>query len=581
MRQPAKTVVALLLFALLSVNGCAALRVAGRPDTVLVAYSPLESAQAEIAQAREQDAVGDARCVDAYFRACFHLWQTITAAPSDPQGAACRQRYNQALCALLEAACRHRRLDPTSGLTILEEGRAVVASVAHQAFPWDAADFCRLHPPPAGNEPLLRRRYACPGLGAPLVVERGRRPWNPIETRFYPETSFFAATAMLRFGDAGSAEGQSPAEAAVLEFLNPLAVPTIQVGGCEFAAAADLSAPLAQALERAPRTYFAGFVDPGGASSEPRLHFLEPYQPGKAPVVLVHGLFSDPQSWADLINDLRATPGFCERRQIWVFRYPTGRGFLQSAAALRRELQAAQQALDPSRSDPALRQMVLVGHSMGGLISKLQVTYSGESIWSRLANRPLETIVTTDETRAFLAENCYFDPSPAIAKVIFVATPHGGSLFASGLIGNGASLLVQPAPAQAELHQQLLRDNPQTFNPAVEARFPTSIDLLKPQSPLLDAMREMRLRPGVELHNILGVSHPISLDGPSDGVVSVRSATHPCCRSLQTVGAPHAEVHRTLAASCEIARILGLRHHLDIPPGVAAPAEKFAPAIAP
>lgn len=409
MRQPAKTVVAGLLFIAFSAHGCAALRVAGRPDTVLLAYSPLEAAQAELAQGREQDAADDARCVDAYFRACFHFWQGITAAPCDSQGSTCRQQYNQALCTLLDAACRHHRLDPACGLTIFEEGKSVVVPVSHQEFPWDAADFCRLHPPPVGNEPLLRRRYACSGLGAPLVVERGRRPWNAIETRFYPERSFFAATAMLRFGPTGTADGaHSPAEAAVVEFQNPLAVPTIQVGECEFAVAADLSAPLAQVLEQAPRTYFAGFVDPGGAATEPRLNFLEPYQPGKAPVVLVHGLFSDPQSWADLINDLRATPGFCERYQIWVFRYPTGRGFLQSAAALRRELQAAQQALDPSQSDPALRQVVLVGHSMGGLISKLQVTYSGESIWTRLANRPLETIVTTEQTRVFFGGGVLF-----------------------------------------------------------------------------------------------------------------------------------------------------------------------------
>jgi pimeloyl-ACP methyl ester carboxylesterase len=313
---------------------------------------------------------------------------------------------------------------------------------------------------------------------------------------------------------------------------------------------------LAVTLDQAPRSYFAGFIEPGRANTTARLHFLEPYQAGKAPVVLVHGLYSDPLSWADLINDLRAVPGFAERYQIWVFRYPTGQGFLQSAATLREELRAAVETLDPAASDAALRQMTLIGHSMGGLIAKLQVAFSEELVWSQLANRPLEEIVTTPSTRAFLAETCYFDPSPHVARVVFIASPHCGSLCSSALIGQGAALLVEPSPEQTALHEQLIRDNPDTFNPIVEQRFPTSVDMLSPSSPLLDAMRQMRLSHTVSLHTIVGVSHPFSLDGPSDGVVSVRSAEHPGCQSVLAIGAPHAKVHRTLQASQEIVRIL-------------------------
>jgi pimeloyl-ACP methyl ester carboxylesterase len=272
--------------------------------------------------------------------------------------------------------------------------------------------------------------------------------------------------------------------------------------------------------------------------------------------VLIHGLFSDPQSWADLVNDLRAAPGFAARFQLWVFRYPTGQGFLQSAAVLRNELRTAVEELDPDVNDPALQQIVLVGHSMGGLVAKLQVTHSEELIWSRLANRPLEEIVTTEATRALLAETCYFDPAPHVARVIFVASPHQGSLCSSALIGRGAALLVEPSPNQTAMHEQLVRDNPHVFNPEFEQRFPTSIDMLVPQSPLLEAMQHMRMRNGVKLHNIIGVSHPVSLDGPSDGVVSVRSASHPGCESVLAVGAPHARVHRTLKTSAEILRIL-------------------------
>lgn len=304
---------------------------------------------------------------------------------------------------------------------------------------------------------------------------------------------------------------------------------------------------------------------PAGASTA-KLLFLDPYQPGKVPVVLIHGLFSSPEDWADAIGHLRAAPGFADRFQIWAFRYPTGQGFLQSAAALRTQLRAAIDALDPLRTDPSLHHIVLVGHSMGGLIAKLQVTYSDELVWSRLANRPLEEIVTTDSTRAFLAETCYFDPSPDVARVILIASPHCGSLYSSAIFGHCVSAFIQPTPQQAEVHEQLIRDNPRTFNPVVERRFPTSIDMLVPSSPLLDAMREMRLRPEVAVNTILGVSHPLSLDGPSDGVVSVQSASHPGCQSVLAVNAHHARVHHRLETSLEILRILNCNAFMNNSP---------------
>src|SRR5262245_9536742 len=241
-----------------------------------------------------------------------------------------------------------------------------------------------------------------------------------------------------------------------------------------------------------------------------KLEFLEPYQPGKVPVVLIHGLASSPKDWADAIGFLRAAPGFDDRFQIWTSGYPTGQGFLQSSAALRSQLRTAISTLDPQRTDPALHRIVLVGHSMGGLIAKLQITHSDQQVWSRLANRPLEEIVTTDATRAFLAETCYFDPSPDVRRGVMISSPLCASLSSSAPVGHCVSPFIQPPPRQTAIHEQLMRDNPHTFNPLVERRFPTSVDMLVPSSPLLDAMREMRLRPCVALHTILGVSHPLS-----------------------------------------------------------------------
>lgn len=503
---------------------------------------------------------GNDDCVDACFWACVQEWQQLPAEPGSAGGNC--DAYNIAVWRLLSEACRQGRMDPVRGLTIRSGQNTFTVPVEYCGFAWQPGDFERLHLPPQGPEPLLQRRYYCAGVGCPLVVERVRRNGDSLEARFFPEKAFFAATVVLEFGDlpAGSDPAAFPASAE-LKFYDPLHVNRAKSNSQPLAK--DLSAPLALTLDAAPRTYFAGFIEPGGAATQSRLNMLEPYQPGKIPLVLIHGLFSDPQSWADLINDLRAAPGFAERFQIWVYRYPTGRGFLQSATSLRTELRSLVSALDagqsdPGERDPALQHIVLIGHSMGGLIAKLQVTYSDELIWNELANRPLETIATTEQSRGFLAENCYFDPSPNIDRVIFIASPHAGSVTSSGLVGRGAALLVETSPEQAAMHDQLIRDNPGTFNPRIERRMPTSIDMLQPQSPLLGAMCRMRIKPCVALHNVIGVSMPWSLDGPTDGVVSVRSAEHPGCQSVLAFNAAHSKVHRELRTSCEVLRILNL-----------------------
>jgi pimeloyl-ACP methyl ester carboxylesterase len=512
--------------------------------------------------------IEDACCVDWYFVATRSAWRAAIAA--EAEGAqvetrtAASAQYHHCLRGLLYTGQKFGRLDPRTGLRLGQGEEKIVVPAVHHGFPWPADDFLRITSPPQDLPKLLECRYSRPGCGVPLVVQRCRNPHDPDEVRFFIPQSSFAATALLRFTDGKEGQENGAADSvgsAVLEFHDPLRVSKASLPEGSLPLAGDLTAPLAEMLNDNPRTYLAGFVQSGGGADPSKLSFLEPYQKGKPPVVFIHGLFSDPQGWASLVNDLRAIPGFCDRYQIWFFRYPTGQGFLRSAAELREELQAAVHACDPHGTDPALQEMVLVGHSMGGLISKLQVTHSDDTIWRRLANRPLDAINTDEATRTKLALTCFFEPLPSVRRVIFVATPHCGSNDASGLVGDVATLLVRESPKESQTHEQLMEQNPGVFADFVQKRFPTSIDLLKPESPLLAAMQEMRIGKGVQLHTIVGVTPYGSLGGPSDGVVRVTSARHPGVASESTTPAPHAKVHRAPETSREVARILAEHLH--------------------
>ena len=519
----------------------------------------LDDSQISSSRATAQEAAENDDCVDSYFASTRYAWLAAQLADDEDRATGkANNAYRAGLTNLLRTAQHFGRLHPTGGLCIHHGTNVTPVPVRHIGFAWQPSDFQHLSPPAKHLPALLRTRYCQPGCGVPLVVTRCRDDNLPLEARFYPTQTPFAATAVLRFGVNSENDCISSATA-VLEFHNPLHRATI-ADDDTVPLASDLTAPLAAIVQEAPRTYFVGFVQPSSGRDQARLLFLEPYQPGKVPVVMIHGLFSDPQSWADMINDLRASPQFSERFQIWTFRYPTGQGFLQSAAKLRAELQSAFQMCDPVGCDPALRKTVLIGHSMGGLLAKMQVTESEDKLWRRIANRPFAEIQADEAIRQRLQSACFFTPLPNISRVIFIATPHCGANSASGAIGRVASAVVETPPEDAIQHQQLIDANPGVFADFVQSRLPTSVDLLRPNSPALAALREMCVSPSVTLHNIIGVHDPI---GPSDGVVPVASAWHPDCQSERSIAAPHSRVHRSSQASGEVLDILS-RHWADL-----------------
>jgi hypothetical protein len=208
--------------------------------------------------------------------------------------------------------------------------------------------------------------------------------------------------------------------------------------------------------------------------------------------------------------------------------------------------------------------MVLVGHSMGGLISQMQVTYSGDTIWQAAATRPFNTIITDPTTRERLAASFFFSPSPDITRVIYIATPHRGSSQATRLVGRVSSALVEQPPEWTARHAQLVRDNPGAFREELERGIPNSIDLLEPDSLILQATDRLPYRMGVSLHSIVGDDRWTLSQGPSDGVVPVSSARLGGGQSELIVVARHTEVQRAPATVREVICILN-RHAAGLP----------------
>jgi hypothetical protein len=257
-----------------------------------------------------------------------------------------------------------------------------------------------------------------------------------------------------------------------------------------------------------------------------------------------------------MLNELRAWPTFHRRFEAWLYHYPTGASFLQSAAELRRELTSAVRRLDPQGTDPALKSLVLVGHSMGGLHAKLQVVEPGTAIWDSIACRPFEEIRMRPDLRRQVKPAYFFHPLPFVKRVVFIATPHNGSMLASLGIGRAASLTVQQPPEMKAIHDEIVRDNPGSFRPDYERSLPTTVDVLEPDSMILQSLRGLRVPCWVTTHSIIGNAHQSPVSDGGDCIVPVSSARLPGVVSEVLVPAKHTRVHHHPSTIAELERIL-------------------------
>jgi len=259
---------------------------------------------------------------------------------------------------------------------------------------------------------------------------------------------------------------------------------------------------------------------------EPRgLSLLRPYAPGKVPVVLVNGLWGSPREWCRMVKDLEADPFVIERFQFLTFGYSTGDPIAYSAQMLRRAIGDLRDRLDPDRSNPAWDRLVLIGHSMGGLLTKMMVQDSGTRLWRLISNRPADELAGEPEDRDLFRRALIFKPCPEVRRVLFIATPHRGSrVDRGGLEHLGSRLIRLPDPLRASHERLLARNGPDFFGERFRKGLPTSIDELEWQSPILMCLNELGLATTIKAHSIIADRRDPPRAGGSDGLVPYESA---------------------------------------------------------
>jgi pimeloyl-ACP methyl ester carboxylesterase len=255
------------------------------------------------------------------------------------------------------------------------------------------------------------------------------------------------------------------------------------------------------------------------------LETRRPYERAKVPVVLIHGLWGKPNLWDRMIEDLEAEAALRRRYQFWTFRYASGDSIPFSAHLLRQSLRRARRVFDPDGTDVAFDQMVVVGHSLGGILAKITVQTSGSRVWQTVCARPIDRLGGPPADCRLLQEVFYYKPVPEVRRVVFIATPHRGSPLASGpLRGLGTRLCWRPSPFLEALQTVLENNEPGVFTRDFLEEHPTSAGELAPGHPLLMGLCDVRIDSSVAYHSIIADLRDPPGPGGTDGIVPYSSS---------------------------------------------------------
>ncbi len=463
--------------------------------------------------------------------------------PLDPRLQIARDIYNRGLGLALESPDR-REVVLAGGNHPLPFGSLKVAFEPKELV-WTAGyQLADLVPLAEYEVRGLRNRYRQAGLGTALGASLARIPGTtqPPGAELIAPRLRVAVTAFLRIDAArrhlndGSLRGN-------LELYSQDKQLTLEVDGKPVPREIDATAPLAYMLEGSPvwDFEFAGFRSgdflPGGIKSQ--LVLLRPHRPGRIPVVLVHGTASSPARWTEMINEFSNDPTIESRYEVWLFIYNTGNPIAYTGGLLVQSLKDVVAQLDPSGTDAAINKMVVVGHSQGGLLTKLTAVDSGARFWDNLTPRPITELKISEEDRELLQHSMFYEPLPFVRRVVFISTPHRGSYLASFSLSGLLTRLLSAPLRLTRLSVDVMTQNPDEMLTRKLHRLPTSLDNMKPGSPFLQALSELPIDPRITAHSIISVKGDGPIEEGGDGVVKYQSAHIEGVESEKVVRFPH------------------------------------------
>jgi pimeloyl-ACP methyl ester carboxylesterase len=477
--------------------------------------------------------------LEAYANAARDSLRDLDRNPANKEARRC---YNFAVAGIF-SVIRSAKLDPwTQPLQIGANNEFTLAGRKDPAKPEQNPALYDLIPTDqlSYHGAYVKEDVTKEGIGATLVAVR-RLTVEQAAVLFTSPAIYYGITGAVEF------EGSR----CVLSIHDPLATETVTVAGHTYPMAANFTASIAMVLaqEKPQKLGLIRLLRPEKYAATARVARMEPYNPNKSVVLFIHGLMDTPATWAPMLNDLRADKDIRANYQFWFYSYPSGYPYPYSALILRHELDAIEKRY------PLRKPMVVVGHSMGGCITRTLITDAGLKLWLEAFGKPPEQTEMPAESKRLLEQALIFKHRPEIGRVVFMSTPHRGSDLAKNWLGRIGSMLVK-TPVKLLTVGRTIREA-MTADPAVLQlkRLPNSVDTLAPNNRFVMGINKLPITPGIPYHTIVGDRGKGDTPNSSDGVVAYWSSHLDGATGERIVPSNHssplnpeaiAEVHRIL-----------------------------------
>jgi pimeloyl-ACP methyl ester carboxylesterase len=370
----------------------------------------------------------------------------------------------------------------------------------------------------------FNKRTRVNGLGVPLVGVRERTEARKAELSFQPPNRgvFVALGCFAEFEPRG--ENGPPMQITLFDLDRTT---TVRVGGKSIPLAGDFTAPLALSFSGINDLMLGirAILNLGASADANGIYLIEPFDPNRIPILLLHGLTSSPLVWRNVATDAMENPLIRKNFQFWYVFYSTGVPVSQSASLIREKIAIVRRLGDPDGRSSASKNMVVVGYSMGGVIARVLATEMGDQFWAVVSRKPFDQVELEPDDREELRRLLFWKPVPGVNEVIFLATPHRGTRMADASFAQlGRKLVGLPA--------SLLRFQERVLSAAIDAldgvkvsrRSFTGIDSLSPEAPIYRAFERAPFAPGLTYHSVIGDRGRGDSPESSDGVVGYWSS---------------------------------------------------------
>ena len=473
--------------------------------------------------------------------------------------------YNRSVSRLIEIRGKHENPWPDTLSRTVGDRSYEVSIDKKGSFLWDPIVFDELTPSHQLRIKGLRNQYLERGLGAPLVgMVRNPKEHPELGSKIPPQGVTFPVTAVLTFKSREMLDGK-PHRKAKLSFYDPMQTADALIQGHQVPLEADYSTPLGLMLAKVETKGggFTGMLHSDEYANFAGIYMFEPINLKKTPVLMVHGLMSEPETWMEMFNDLRGVKEIRENYQFWFFKYPTGMPVVYSSSILRKELREIYSEYDPKGQNPYFNNLLLVGHSMGGLLSRSMIQDSKDVYWDTIFKKPIEDLSISDKDKEFLRDMLFFEQNPDIKRVVFISTPHRGSDWAdkwftrigAGMINLPGLVTGVSGDVMSIGQEELAVDKKKLTKHA-----PNALDNLSPSSIFTKATNKIPLAEDVPYHTIYGIRKGKPGTGSSDGIVPYWSSHLDNTVSEMPVPSGHSAQRHPIAIA-EVKRILLL--HLE------------------